>query len=256
MGILETRNSVCGKLTSEFDNISNGISLASGTINSSIGEITSLLNSFSLTPTNILNNAISGFISDMNSRIPSYDIGSIDDMLNMINSCNFLSGDLSNPIVLFNSTLGSFSSFLHDVVSDLASTIPEFSLGDGISNIMNQFSSGIDALGSGTGLTSGMGNLDKIINCVNALCPGFGSDLASMISTADSLYGALGMVSNPASALYGQFDLDAVYTASGIGADKIAAVNQTLGTITGIASTATTAVSAGVDVIKSMDLGF
>ena len=258
MGILETKNTMCGKLTDEFSNISNGINLAASTINSGISTLKNTLNSFSLSPSAALDAAISDFESAVNDRLPSADSSSLQGMIDFINDCPYLSGDdiLKNPSSYYNSLLKYCSSWIFDQVGAFADLFPEFSLGDTITGIMGQFTSGISGLGSGSGLTAGMGNLDKIISCVDALCPGFGSDVSKMISSANSLYGSLNMVSDPISALYGQLDLDSIYSAAGISPAKILAVNKSVNSITGMADKATSAVSTGVDAMKKISIGF
>jgi hypothetical protein len=240
MGILETRNSMCNKLISEFGSISSTISTASNAIESTISSAKSLLNGMVFSPGSILEAAILDFKLDIMGNLPSFENNSLDEIMSFINSCVFLNG--TNPISMVYGLKTSCMNGIFDKINSLADTIPEFNAGGALNNIINQF--------SGFGLTDGMKNLDSIINCVNSLCPGFSSQLSTMVAEANGLYSKLGMVSNPLSANYGTLDTDAIYSAAGLGPDKINAMTNTMDSITEMTETTYSTISSGVELMK------
>ena len=214
MSITSTRNMICDKLSSEFDTIISPLESAKRGIKDQISLAKSKLSLMEFSPAGEVSSAISSLESDVESVIPEANTPDVDEMLDFINSCDFLKADemLKNPIALLKGGVGSAIDKAGGFVDSLTDLLPEFDAGQLLGNILNKFS------GSGLGLPGALdiSNIvklaDQIINCIGNRCGAdYSARITSMTDTLNELYTDLNIVSDPASADWGEFDIEQIY---------------------------------------------
>jgi hypothetical protein len=126
-------------------------------------------------------NAVEDAISEMNNAIKGGlpDPSDIDAMIRVIKACTYFD-NIDNPVAGAMSMLDKLSNSLINDISKyanaLADSVPEFSLMNLIDEIRHQFF-------KDRGLSELMATLDKIIECLNAICgPTYVDDVADMIA--------------------------------------------------------------------------
>jgi len=249
MAISPTQTAICEKMSNEFDAMIETVRGARDAFARAKATLISLLNGLSFSTPQDLLDAINGFLNDCANSLPNSD--AIDEILDMINNCNFLSNhdSFSNPISLITSAQDSIMGDINNKMDDLAGSIPEFSASKAMGDLLDQLTSG----GQGMGITDSLKSLDSIINCIDALCgSGFSSRVSSMSSQVDGLFSDFGLDSDPESISYGELDMDSIYSAAGISGDEITAMEDTVGSMTDVKGNAEAAVSDVVGSIKDM----
>ena len=247
MPISSTQTAICEKMASEFDNMIGTIQGAKADMMKAISTVTDTLNSLSFSAPQDLIDAITSFGDGVDLGLPNSD--DIDEIIDMINNCNFLSNhdNFSNPISLMNSASDSVLGSIRNQIDDIAGSIPEFNAGGAILNLMNQCTPDMPGAMDISGI---LAKADGIINCMSNLCGAeFASRASTMVSTVSGLYSDLGIVSNPLSANYGSLDVDAIYSAAGISPDNITAMTDS---ISSMADAQDAAVAAKDDVINTI----
>lgn len=248
MAISGLENTVCNKLSGEFDKIYNSINGVSSQFDKIKKQITSQLDSMNFSTDDILNDAIGNLSSALDSKLPSLDESSLSDIINIINNCNFLSDDpiLKNPLSLLNNAKDDLLSDFDLQLNDLKDSIPEFGTG----NLINSLKDLLDP--DGNDLTNNFKNLDKIINCVNSICgSGFSSSLSDMIDKTNEIYSAMGVVDDPLSSSYGTLDIDSIYSSVGLSSDNISKINSVTSSINSGKSKIKNTLSSASSIAKS-----
>lgn len=224
MSILSTRNTICEKISSEFDSILSPIQTARQTIMRSVLEAKSLLANMTFSPSNIIDDAIGDLEEQVRDVIPEGNPADIQETIDFINSCNFLSDSelLSNPIALYNGAVDSVLGRTWDFVSDLSSSLPEFNAGQILGNILSKYSGLTDGLPISLDISNIMRNADTIINCIAGRCGlDFADRVIDMSEQLDILYQNLNIISDPNLSNWGEFDLQTLYADAALSAQEI-----------------------------------
>jgi hypothetical protein len=237
---------VCDKLVHTFDSTSGGLSNFSNRISREVNNNVSSLKGLSWSGSGDLTAGVGSLISQMDGRIPSSD--SVDDILDFINDCPFLSGDsvLKNPIGLVNGMLASVYDKMGEIANSLADSLslPELGVGKLLDDIMNMMDF--------SGVNISIPGLDDLISCVSASCGGeFASKISEMTDTLDELYVDFNMDSDPLSANFGNLDLDSIYNKASMTVSEKANMGTVTDALGGIKSEAQDRVSNCVETIKS-----
>lgn len=245
MSITSSKNLMCNKLVSEYDAIYIPLKRSADIIENEIDSLISDLDEMISSPANKIKEAADILSDKVSKMIPSLDTKSLDKIIDIINSCNFLKEDsiLNNPSNAVKGSLYSTNIAIRNSISDLADTVPEFRVSDELSALKDKF--------SGEGTSKNMSKLDKILNCVSSICGAeYSSKISQMSDDISSLYGKFNMNSNPLSSSYGELNVTSIL--QNVSQDLKDNVNNSLDSIDGNKSTALTSIEKAANALKNI----
>ena len=237
---------VCDKLIHTFDNTTGGLSNFSNSISRAVSNNVSTLKGLSWSDSGDLTSGVGDLVSQMNGRIPSSD--SVNDILDFINECPFLSGDsvLKNPVGLVNGMLASVYDKMGEIADSLADSLslPELGVGKSLDDLINKMNF--------SGVNVSIPGMDNLISCVSTSCGGeFSSKISEMTDKLDDLYNDFNMDSDPLSSNFGNLDLDSIYDKASMSISEKANMGTVTNALGGIKSKAQDKISNCVETIKS-----
>jgi hypothetical protein len=161
-------------------------------------------------PANAVEDAINEMNSAIKGRLP--DPSDIDSMIRIIKACTYFD-NIDNPVAGAMSILDKLSNSLIDDISkyanSLADSIPEFSLMNLIDEIKHQFF-------KDRGLSDLLATLDKIIECMTAICGDtYLDDVESMIEEVSGARSGMKMTDD------GDFDYTSVCQEAGLDPEQL-----------------------------------
>ena len=254
MSLSSTRKMICNKIDSEFDTLLQPIQSAKGAIKTQINSVKSKLSSMTFSPAGDITSAISDLENNVNSVIPDVSTEDADELINFINSCDFLNENelYKNPIALLKTSSFSAMDQAFSFVFDLTELLPEFDAGQIVGNILDKFSGPIPGIPS-LDISNIMRSADKIINCIAGRCgTDFSTRVTDMTTTLDGLYSDLNIVSNPVDPNWGKFDIDKIYDDVALSAQERFQMNNVVSSVESSKSSVTNAVGNAVNAIKGL----
>jgi len=254
MTILSARKMVCDKISQEFDTILQPLEASKATIKSQISQAKSKLSLMTFSAPDEINSAITNLESDVAGIVPNPDTADIDEMLDFVNTCDFLSEHsiLNNPISLLKGGVSSAISEASGFVSDLTELLPEFNAGQMIGDILSKFSGAGAGLPDFLDITSIMQTADQIINCIAGRCGGdFSGRITSMTETLDGLYDDLNIISDPVDPNWGKFNVDKLYEDASLSVSETLQMNTVVTSIEDSKTTVTDSINNTVNATKS-----
>ena len=254
MSILSMRKMVCDKLSDEFDTLLQPVEAAKAGIKDQINQTKAKLSLMTFSPAGEITAAINGLENDVAGVVPEANTEDIDEMLDFIKTCDFLSASskLNNPISLLKGGVASAIGQAGGFVDDLTGLLPEFDVGNILGNILNKFSGAGLGIPGALDITGVMQMADQIINCIAGRCGGdFSSRITNMTDTLDGLYNDLNIVSDPTSENWGEFDIEKIYDDVSLSVSEKILMNTVVTSIEDSQLAVTDAISSTVDATKS-----
>lgn len=254
MSIASTRNMICDKLSSEFDIIISPLESAKRGIKNQISQVKSKLSLMEFSPAGEVSSAIFSLESDVESIVPEADTPDVDEMLDFINTCDFLKGNeiLKNPIALLKGGIGSAIDKAGGFVDSLTELLPEFDAGQLLRNILNKFSDTGLGLPGALDISNIVKLADQIINCIGNRCGmDYSTRITSMTNTLNELYTDLNIVSDPTSADWGEFDIEKIYDDVNLSAQEKLQMSGVVDSVKESQTTVTDSINNTVDATKS-----
>lgn len=254
MTILSARKMVCDKLSEEFDTLLKPVEAAKRGIKDQINLAKSKLSLLEFSPGAEITAAVTGLENDVKGVIPEAGETDINEITDFIASCDFLNAHLmfKNPIALLKGGVASAIAQAGGFVDDLTDLLPEFDAGQLLGNLLNKFSGAGLGLPGALGITGIMQAADKIINCIAGRCGGdFTARITDMTDTLDQLYTDLNLISNPADANWGEFDIDKIYDDVALSAQEKLQMTTVVESVQNSQTAVTDAISSTVDATKT-----
>jgi hypothetical protein len=244
MSIASTRDTICQKLSTEFESLVQPAVSTQAATRKALSNIKSQLRDLSFSPDSVIDDAVDDLEDTVKDIVPEGKSDDVNEAVDFINSCDFLSGNslFSNPIALMNSAIGSTISQLGDYLSGISDSIPEFGVGNLISDIQDALS-GLELPGA-LNITDLLKQADRLINCVAGRCgPSYASRVSSLTSQLQGLYDDFGVDDDPLSSTWGELDVNKIYQDAGLGAQQISKMEKTTNAINKSKSDALTGIS-------------
>lgn len=221
MAFTASERSICNKMVFDFDAVIAPIRAGKAAVRSATSDLSGLLNSTSFASENVINQAISDFLSDVNSNLP--DTTQLAEIAHLIDNCAYLKDNFDTGGIIassINSAVGKIDQLLNNV----GTTLPEFNMGKLASSINDLLFGNIP--GSGV-ISSLFQAADKLIDCVSAYCGGeYPSQVSSFTQTMNELYEDMNIISDPIDPNYGKYDMEYLYNQAGVGvADQAKVTN-------------------------------
>lgn len=236
MSILSTRNTICDRLSGEFDSMLQPINAASRTIKNQITQVKTTLNNLSFSPAAVVDAKISEVEDQVKEVIPEGNPEDIQETIDFINSCNFLSENelLRNPIAIYNGAVNSTLSKVSDFITDAAALLPEFNAAQLLGAITDKFA-GITGLSlpDALNISDIVRSADQLINCMAGRCGAeFASRVTDMIDELEGIYNDLNIISDPLDPNWGDFDIQELYDLAGFDPTEIVQMDKVVNTVT------------------------
>jgi len=234
-----TQESMCNSLNQQFDAIIDPISKAKSTYQRTLRDFRSGLASISFSPFEDVQTALDGIRDAASAVIPGDALSDMNDIKNMIDGCSYLSA-FSPVSSIVSGATGMFGA-IDDFINDAAAGTPEFGLGGLADSLINMLGGG--GLPGGNVLSDLFRQADELINCLSTIC---GRDVSSKIATVEGLMGDFELNDSY------ELDLETIYSDIGLSAGDITNMDTTIGGITNIKDSASTAMNNTVSAIKDL----
>ncbi len=255
MTIASTRNMICNKLSSQFDTLTRPAQDAVAGVKAQVSAAKAALNAMSFSPEEIINSATAQLESDVKDAVPDPNDEDVQEVIDFINQCSYLQGDelLKNPVALMKSATNSVIEGTSGLISDLASSLPEFNVGEILGSILDKFSGfGDIKLPGALNLGAILRAADEIINCIAGRCgPSYSDRVTAMTSDLQDLFDNLTVIDDPLDPAYGEFDLEGIYDSVGLTLDEKVQMGKVTDAVQSAKTDSLNAVNASVSSIKS-----
>lgn len=251
MSIASTRTMICDKISDEFNSLIQPAQEARRNVRRTISGIKSTLEDLSFSPTSVIDSAVDDLADQVNSSIPETNEEDVDEIVDFVNSCNFLKENdiLSNPISLVKSAARAVNSKIEGFIGDFAATLPEFSVGDTLGNILDLL--GPPEIPGGLGISDLVKSADVLINCIADRC---GSDYISIVSNYSSqlqtIYDDMGLIDDPTDPNWGELDLTKIYNDAGLTPSQITQIDKVKNSIQTAKETGQNALDSASNAVK------
>jgi hypothetical protein len=225
MAFTEVERSMCNKMAFDSSGLLAPAEAVKGSVRNQISNTKSQLASYVPSPQSAIDAASAQLQNNIASVIPGNSEADVQAMLNMINNCEYLSGDekLSNPVTIANAMNKSLFNKINNYVDDVAS-LPEYALAKTISAIEELYS---NLFPGSSALTDLLKKADKLINCLSNVCNGeYTSEVISLTNQTQNLYNDFDMVSDPLDSNYGKLDKDKLFSEAGLSPSEISKITD------------------------------
>lgn len=256
MSISSTRETICKKISEDFDALLQPAKSTQAVTKRQISDAKTQLKNASFSSDTAINNAIGDLDNEVKGAIPSGDSDDLDEITDFISSCDYLKDNslLNNPIALLNGATKSVIDDVKGFVDDISSSVPEFGIGQLISEVQDKLSGLVEGfkLPGSLDLTTILQTADKLINCVVSRCgPNYSSRVSQMIDDLQGIYDDLQIDDDPLSSTWGQLDVQQIYSDAGISATNIAKMDKVVDAVNKSKSDAFGGISSLKSKIKS-----
>jgi len=243
MAIIPVERSMCNKMVYDFDGLIAPVDAAKHGVRSKQNEIQSLLNNLTSSSQSAINSAISDLSSEVDDVIPTATLYDMRELERFIEECEYLNG--MSPIAAMLGALDSIYNKIDGFLDTIGLGVPEFSIGK-ISSLIN------DLLGArGPNISDVLGNLDKLLNCVEMYCGGeYPDQLNNMTIAVGDAYSDLNITSNPLDPDYGLYDFNALYENASLSSVQKSQVTQVLAAVDGEKDRSETTIASAIDIYK------
>jgi len=236
-------DAICQQMLAQFDKGLALANMAKRSLEGQLSTITNQLNSFTnFSALQDIEDAAHNALDMFGSNLPDFsNVGSYNEFLDVINSCNFLKNDkkLSDPLKLLNSLQSSLLSGASSILDDAFDLIPEIQLGNALNGIIDKFGT------KGFNFSESIPGLDGVLTCLSAIC---GEDISSRLNELQDLTDTLKIKDD------GSFNMDQVMDDAGIGSQR-ENFSKITDTAQGMATSSTDAVSQGKAMFKNFKKG-
>jgi hypothetical protein len=251
MALTPMQTALCNKLATDYAGLISPVKSGKDLYKSKMGQLDSFVRGMAFSNPLDLDAALNDFVNQVQGMLPNIDnISDMDDLLNFMNACPYLSGYA--PATAVNGTSNGIFDKIGTLISDLTPSFPEFGAG-GIAD-------GINALLSGVGIPGGnsfsdiLKKSDDLVNCLNGLCgSSYAGDATEIMNDLNSLYSDLNIIDSGPNA--GKFDFNSFYTASGLSTSQQNAINTVTNSIGSQKTGAVTAVNNSIESVQKLKKG-
>lgn len=251
MALTATQTNICNKLVSDYYTLIAPVKAIKRKFRDTMNQLDAALRLISLNPGAEIDAALDSLEDSIEAMLPGDDIEAIDDLLTMIDQCEYLNNIL--PVTTMgNSVIGLFDK-IDIFTDDLAAAVPELGAGK-IASALNKLLNGV-GLPGGDKLADILKEADKLLNCLAIFCavqnPGdYSGNVTDITDDLQTLYDDMNIIDNPADPDYGKFDYDTFYDEVGLNNDQKSAMNTVIIALDLNKDNSMTAVENSVNAIK------
>lgn len=248
MALTPTVTSLCNTLEQKF---LPTISPATGGKNAykeKLNELYTMLKTTTASSQSAIDAGISTLQTQVDGVIPSDELSDLTDIQEFIDSCDFLS-DLSPVSTVISSTNGVFDK-IDGFIDNIAATVPEFGIAKLVDSLNNLLKGGGTGIPGGNNIGDSLTLADKLIQCIDNLCPGF--DTSDLVTTVNNLYDYYNIVSDPLSSDYGSLDLTTVYNNNGVSTEHAAKITSVVNSVKNIKTEALASINRTASALKAL----
>ena len=239
MSVFSTRETICKKLSDEYDSLTQPAKTVQSQTRREISEIKSQLRALEFSPQATIDQEVQNLDDQVQEVIPEGNPEDLQEAIDFINNCDYLAGDsiLSNPIALFNGAVDATVNRTKELVDDAIAALPEFNAAQLISEIQERLSGVLEglpdlALPEGLNITAIVQAADKIINCISDRCgANYTARVSQLTDDLQSIYDDFSLDDNPLSDTWGQLDLQSIYEDAAVEAGDIVKMDQVVGAV-------------------------
>jgi len=251
MALTNNEKSLCNKLVSDFDSLTQPGKAAKGLINGATNDMKSKLAGMTFSDPGLLNGALGQFQNAVNDSLPGDSLDDLNNLKSFIDNCDYLSG--LNPISVMIGTVNGIFDEIGNLVNGLDLTFPEFGVGN-FGSLIDKILDGIPGLPGGDKISDLLAKADQLLDCLSAGCaaydPSYIGDLSNKTAELQSVYDDLGVIDDPNDPNYGKFDYDSMYNDLGMSTSEIDAINSVKSGINSSKDSGMDAISKTTDAIK------
>lgn len=244
MALLATERTMCDKMVFDFDSLVSPIRGAKAGVKGQQGILQGMLNGHSGSAQSTLDSADQMLKDQVNAVVPGTSPEDMEAIKNMIDRCAYLSG--LSPVSTMVGATDSILGKVHNFVSNIGSTVPEFDLARVMSTINDMFSS------NGSGLTDLFKKLDTLLNCLEAYCGGeYPAQISDFTTTLNDLRYQLNVVDAPGQPNDATFDFIEVMNQAGTSLEDQDKIMFALDSVETAKATAYSSIDNAIASIKS-----
>lgn len=200
------KSAACQQISKMSDSLFGPLEAATSGLDAQFNSIKALLDTINFSPGKMIHDMCQDLLKNtpkLDSMIPS--INKMDELVDIINSCLFLSGNdmFKNPLSILNNMYNDMLGQVNGIIDDLTGNLPEFKAGQMLNALLNNIKLG--------NLTPSINNLLLGLNCLDKVC---GIDTTSRMQRLQSFLTKYCFNGS------GEFDLDKFLTDCGLDPEK------------------------------------
>lgn len=249
MALSPTKKALCNKLVTDYYTLITPVKSAKSVMKQNMSELDSFIRGMTFSNPVDLQGAIDGFEVDSKASLPGSDNESIDELKDFISQCTYLQTQAPTSNV-YGTKDGALDQ-IKDYASDLIPSFPEFGAGS-LASAINDVLSGSLVPGSDS-LSAILRKADQLLNCIDALCPGYSAPASDIANDLQSLYNDLNLIDSGPNT--GTFDYTSFFDNAGLSSIQQGAINSVTNSIDSQKQGAISAVQNSVNKVKDLVKG-